>query len=82
MTEWISVKDQEPPEKVKILVAGAQYGGTYTFISACEISHFVRKQDGKVFKYVDVPEVSGHDREVDFEYADITHWMPLPKHPA
>jgi hypothetical protein len=81
MSDWISVKDQEPPEKVKILVAGTTYG-YYQFISVCEISHFTRKQDGKVFKYVSVPEVSGHDREEDFKYEHITHWMPLPKHPA
>jgi hypothetical protein len=82
MSEWISVKDQEPPEKVKILVAGTQYGGTYKFISACEILHLTRKSDGKVFKYVSVPEVSGYDLDWDFEHKDITHWMPLPDFPV
>lgn len=80
MSDWISVKDQEAPEDIKILVAGTQYG-SYQFISVCKISHFTRKQDGKTFKYVDVPEVSGFEREVEFEHRDVTHWMPLPGFP-
>jgi hypothetical protein len=80
MSEWISVKDQEAPEDIKILVFGTRYGSCQ-FISVCEISGFTRKQDGKVFKYVDVPEVSGYEREVEFEHGDITHWMPLPDFP-
>jgi hypothetical protein len=81
MSEWISVEDQEAPADTKILVYGTQYGGTYEFMSVCKISQFTRKADGKVFKYVDIPEVSGYDTEIDFKPEEITHWMPLPEAP-
>lgn len=72
MSEWIPVSEKPLPFGEVIIVAADSYMGKFVAVATvgkCE-HHFVS-----------VEGVSGWEVEVDFQYSDITHWMPAPEFP-
>lgn len=66
MEKWIDIKKKIPPLGKGILVTD---GKTMTITRIEELGDKRRYMDGFGF--------SGYEWEYDFEYEDITHWMPL-----
>jgi hypothetical protein len=72
MSEWISLKDQEPPKGKPVLITD----GNDRVVAFLDGYY----KDGTALWRLE--GVGGYEVERDFEDKDITHWMALPELPG
>jgi len=80
MSEWISVKEQNPEPKTMVLVSHKTFGVQIGFIN----DNYVRPSRNRWIVYVrEFEEDAGNHvpKTGKYEHIDISHWMPLPKLP-
>ena len=82
MSEWISVKEQNPEPSTMVLVCHKTFGVQMGFIDDNYVKPcrnrwivYVREFDESVINYV--PKTGKYEH-----VKKITHWMPLPKPPT
>ena len=69
--EWISVEDRLPAHRDKILITDGKLMATID----------IDMESGDERKWLDPFGFNGHAFECFIEWADVTHWMPLPEPP-
>lgn len=70
------------PEDTPILIyAKLVYEGEKPIISVCKIRCDGKTITGEPWFGLIPVGYSGYEMEIDFDYKDITHWMPLPMAP-
>ena len=80
MSEWISVKEQNPELKTMVLVSHKTFGVQIGFIN----DNYVRPSRNRWIVYVrefEEDAVNHVPKTGKYEHIDISHWMPLPKPP-
>lgn len=72
--QWISVKDRLPDKEENVLF----FDGDMIYIGGIGSYEEGYEEGGKIIDFwIDFPQES-----IDFEWNDITHWMPLPSSPV
>ncbi len=71
MSDWISLKFQEPPIKQPVLITD----GTEIYVASWEDRNIDKTPSWNI------EGIGGWDCDNWFEDSDITHWMPLPELP-
>jgi Protein of unknown function (DUF551) len=73
MSKWISVHNRLPKAETAVLIAHKD--GIRT--GEIRWDHPTHEEDYQSFRYWDDP----YDDGKDWEWSDVTHWMPLPEPP-
>lgn len=72
--EWIKCSEKLPQKETPVLIV---YAGTIR-VGQLLTEYPTWEETFKAYKYWDDPEKDGQD----WEWNDVTHWMPLPEPPA
>jgi len=75
---WISVKDRLPEHGEAILVYSTKSMTGDPIITTCRIDRHSFSPE----IWMDGYGFGGYEWEYDFDWKDITHWMPLPSPPT
>lgn len=72
LSRWISLKDQEPPKGMSVLIMDGKLMAVVSWRTCYKDGTPIWELEG----------IGGYEVETDWEDRDITHWMPLPGLPG